>query len=458
MRRAVLLATMLVLAGCSAPAGSPAEPATEAPADTAEAPPDGAETTTVGGASTTTSSDGGETNADPTTAEERDDQLVTVDGPDPDANESDLFRQTRALLGTDTEPPSVVVTGSPDVEFPEQGLETFRLLFLPRVDADAPRRPTRNRDWPTASPAFYYQQTHTVYIDSRKVNTVRVDIQEVLVEEFAHAVQFRNETFASYYDRRVDGLRFRPNQTTDDRLTTIAVREGVGDVYVTDRVQQESLGREPRESISRVVVSRYLRGGIGYRLAFGPYRFGYEYANRTLDGAAETFGVYGDPPRTGEQVLHPTDEAPTNLTVSVVGDDLEPTRTDTYGELFLRPVLSGGLNESAAERAADGWGYDRLVNLTYDRDGERTSGFVWVLDWDDAEEADEFERLFRAYLNDRGRTTDEGRWRFENRVWDLRRIDGDTVGIVIGPSAFADDVTVAESENGSVTVNASEPA
>lgn len=435
MRRPLLLAILLVLAGCSAPvaSGPAATPTPETPTNagtTAESPTD--ETTTAPSAS--------------------DDALVTVEGPDPDANETDLFLRTRRLLEADTEPPRVVVTRSPDVDFPQSTTDlTFRALFVLGVDPDAPRR-GGGGSFPTASPAFYYPQTHTVYVNPLYVDNPAVDIEEILVEEFAHAVQFRNETFSAYYDRRVDGNRFRANLTTDARLATIAVREGVGDVFVTARVQSESLGVPAEDTIAGVVDTRYSRSGVGYRLGFGPYLFGYEYATRTVDSAVGTFSVYADPPVTGEQVLHDTDESPTSLSVTVEGD-LQRAGADTYGELFLRPALSGGLNRSAAARAADGWGNDRLLNVTYDTGAGRDSGFVWVLDWDDAGEAEEFSRLFAAYVDERGRPADDGRVALEGREWDLRQLDDDTVAVVIGPASFHEAVTVEAGGEGNVTVS-----
>jgi len=437
MRRALLLATLLVLAGCSAPVASGPDPTA-----TPETPSD-AETTTEPPADGTTT--------DPATAE--DGALVSVEGPDPDANETDLFLRTRRLLEADTEPPGVVVTRSPDVEFPQSTADvTFRALFVPGVDPDAPQLGRDDGDFPTASPAFYYPGTHTIYLNPAIVDNPAVDIEEVLLEEFAHAVQFRNETFRTYYDARVEGSRFRGNLTTDDRLATIAVREGVGDVFVTARVQSESLGLAGDETIGAVVDTRYRRNGVGYRLGFGPYLFGYEYADRRLDRAVDTFSVYADPPESGEQVLHDTDEAPSPLSVAVEGD-LERARTDTYGELFLRPALTGGLNRSAAARAADGWGNDRLLNVTYDAPSGRDSGFVWVLDWDDADEAAEFSRLFAEYVVERGRPAADGRYTFEGREWDLREVDDTTVAVVVGPTSLHEAVTVETGMGGNLTVS-----
>lgn len=443
MRRALVLSVLLVLAGCSAPLGGDSASPTTETGDGAT--PSG---TTTDPATTTTAGTPGD-GADGSDAE----PLVTVEGADLDANATDLFLRTRDLLNADTEAPRVVVTRSPDVPFPDREVRTFRALFLPSLDPDAPRRPGADTDWPGAAPAFYYQTTHTVYVNPRFVDNPAVEIEEILIEEFAHAVQFRNETFSAYYDARVDGIRFRSTLTTDDRLTTIAVREGVGDVYVTSRVQVESFDFPADRTIARFLATQYARAGVAYRLAYGPYLFGHEYANRTVDSAVGTFAVYADPPTTGEQVLHDTDEPPTNLTVDVRGD-LTRARSDTYGELFLRPALSAGLDRDEAARAADGWGDDVLLNLTYDGETGPESGFVWVLDWDDPEEATEFARLFDSYLEERGRAADDGRYALENREWELRVVDEDTVAVVIGQPSFHAAVTVEDAGNETVAVDA----
>jgi len=63
--------------------------------------------------------------------------------------------------------------------------------------------------------------------------------------------------------------------------------------------------------------------------------------------------------------------------------------------------------QERADRAAAGWGDDRLS--VYRASGQQSASYAWTFAWDDAAEAAEFERALRAYLDARGERR-EGRW------------------------------------------------
>jgi hypothetical protein len=464
--RTLLLAACLVLAGCgglaggdaTAPAqtGGPASATTALPSD--DTPPTSDEPSSTDGPPTSDappSTDAG--TADPTTTTptpDRDEVVVAVTGsPDPPVNESALFLDVRDLLDQDTTPPGVVVTDDPPLSVDRTSRVTdFRYYLLPGPND----RPTAGDggDWPVPSLAFYDARNHTVYVHPDAASADAEAVRTLLVEEFAHAVQFRNGTFQAYYDGMVDGrFAFDDDLTVDERYATTAIREGVGDVYVTVAYQRDVLDTPRNARLHEVIATNYLYGSVGYRLTFGPYLAGYRYANATVDDPDDTFALYRDAPETSEQVIHRTDDQPVPLAVAVDDPDLTTTRTRTYGELFLRSVLTGGLTNDDAHAAAAGWGNDRLLELDHATDDGTTTGYVWTLRFDDAANASTFESAIQNYLDARATAVDGDTYTIEDQAWRATRVDDRTVALVVGPEAFTDAVTVtSENATGTVTV------
>ncbi|ELZ29171.1 hypothetical protein C475_03104 [Halosimplex carlsbadense 2-9-1] len=129
--------------------------------------------------------------------------------------------------------------------------------------------------------------------------------------------------------------------------------------------------------------------------------YGADYVDSQTDSASEISSIYeGGVPETTEQLLHDTDEGPTDLSVTADVsnwwiDERMPRLESTLGELGTRAVLRSQLSASEATAAADGWGNDTGMAFTSARN--ESAGAVWVHSWDSASEADEFVNASQAY-------------------------------------------------------------
>lgn len=442
MRRAVLAvccALLLVLAGCSVgfqgPADDPGREPAVTPTDAAPATPTA--TATPQDSQTATERDGGLLNGDGT-------EGIAVRGGRLPVDATLVYDRTRTLLATGAPRPDAVqlLDTTTNTTRPP---EFQRLLGLERnvseVEAVAfvigPRTVYFNRN-ATDRPAF---------------------TEHVLAHEFTHTIQFRRGHIGRVQAATASG--------PDGRFTSTAVIEGAA-TYTQDRYWQTRIANRtaPGERPSVAVTADY-RGSTGAaRYAFAPYRFGYRYANRTLDSPAGLPALYRDPPRTSEQVLHPGVEAePVPLRVGLRNED-EGVWRETFapprgrvGEAFLRAMLATELDDERAARAAAGWGNDTRIAFN-NESGAR--GYAWVLRFDDATNASQFDGAVEDYLRGRtgedpladdrtGRqwtTTVDGR----SVSYRLRRTDQRTAVLLLGTPTFvdADTTTVRETDAGVV--------
>jgi len=152
--------------------------------------------------------------------------------------------------------------------------------------------------------------------------------------------------------------------------------------------------------------------------------------------------VWEHPPASSEQILHPEKydghEAPDDVAARLPklpgrGAPDELVYSDTLGELGVRVFLQRAVGDYKAERAAAGWGGDRVRLLrapgasAQDVTGEYA---VWVTTWDGASDAQDFvEQALQALAavagaplgevtpRRRGRPAphDAGRWRVVDR-------------------------------------------
>lgn len=106
--------------------------------------------------------------------------------------------------------------------------------------------------------------------------------------------------------------------------------------------------------------------------------------------------AHRSPPKSTEQVLHPEryldGDVPRSVTMPNIpglkNAGYKLAEEDTLGELEIRIYFAQGVSEKAAERAADGWSWDRL-RLYRKENGEKA--VIWFTTWDDENEAKEAE-------------------------------------------------------------------
>lgn len=413
-----LLVVLVVLAGCGGLTGTPTD---TAPSPTA--PPTPSPTPTASPTPT----------PPPTPTEvEVDAPTLNVTGGDPPVDPGRVFAITQRVLGTNlTTYPDIVIQRPEEVPFfAERAPVFYRLLGL-------------TFDRAGVETAAYVRGPETVYVNERILNRT-VLVEYTLVHEYTHVVQHRTGVYR--------GLRRVVGAATDGEAVRTAVVEGAA-IYTADTYWQRHLQRNVRPADDIAQAYRNATGGTWYVVA--QYHLGYRYVDAEIDSPADLPEVYDDPPRTSEEVVHrlpPGSEPPANLPVNVSGETREwfevPSRT-RMGELFVRAVLRTELSETAAARGADGWGNDALATFS-DESGVKR-GYVWVLRWDDAANATEFEDAFRAYLD--ARATREGDlWHNDSTAYRLERIGDRTAVVYIGKPDFVTNATATVTDGGTVEV------
>jgi hypothetical protein len=374
----------------------------------------------------------------PWDGEQRDD--VVVEGDTLPVDEDEIFEWVQTEMGADVEPPTIVVTSEPKRTYtrPFGGKSaSFHRILL--VENETVQSTSKT---PTA---YYLAEPHTIYLHPSLVsdeanNSSRRALAVLLVEEYVHAIQFRNGTFEW---NRPDG-----DASTDRRSAWQAVKEG-GDVYVASQYADEHF--PSRQNLSVGVRERYRNVTAVDRYFIAPYYFGDRYLRVRTNAPSAVWDTYSDPPETTEQLLHPrdrADESRTNLEVRTnVNGHITEILADRQGELFVRLVLSQCLSRDRAAQAAAGWGNDRLYPLW--SDGARN--YAWVLKWDDRAEATEFEDAFRRYLDCRASSDGGEGWRDGDTNFEVRRVTERTVVAFVGKPSFMANVTATE-RNDTVTI------
>jgi len=270
-------------------------------------------------------------------------------------------------------------------------------------------------------------------------DATRVDQTKVLVHEYVHVVQIRGDLLPW------DLADLQGNVPTDEAQTKLALTEGAA-VWVTDRYVERHMG--PNVTLQSTEMARaYESARVGGRFFVARYHFGAQGVDHRVDDPSQLRDLYRGPlPETTEQLIHgyaPSEEPMDRVAVDATGgggwtvDD--PDDEDRLGELFVRVALSKELSLDAAAAAADGWGYDRL--LEFERDD--ASAFAWVTRWDDAANATAFESAFRTYADRRQTGPDQ--------AFRTARVDDETVVVYSGPPTVVAEAT-ATVENGTVHV------
>jgi hypothetical protein len=384
----VLVAVLLVLAGCGGQSGvtTPDTPQTTTAEPTTEAP-----------ATTTASSESVE-------RVEVTERGATLG----DVNATKVWLRVGELVrpALPESPPPVVV---------REGGETVQ------VEPTAFRQSLGATNYTSSTrPSGRYLPNGTVVI-YRDAETTDREVESTLAHEFAHVVQFN----------RLGGF---PNSET---LAVQTVLEGAAELVEWQYADRYGA------SNGRLMYSEYFsRFRPVSKIGSAPYYFGAQWVRNHSDGAPLA-GVFHDRPTTAEQVLHglaPGSEPPRNLTVAGESGEygiFAPSSPTRKGEARLRFLLEYGLTPERAARAAAGWGNDRLLEFQ----STAGDGWAWVVRWDAASEAREFEHLFADY---RANVSEPVR---------LATVGDETTVLFSGRGAFVGNAT-ASGTAGNVTVAA----
>jgi hypothetical protein len=240
---------------------------------------------------------------------------------------------------------------------------------------------------------LYDDDTKSMYVVSKDGGIGPVE-EITYAHEFTHALQDQAFTL-----RKVVG---EDTDQSDRTMARAAVVEGDATLLMSLWAQRfmsaEDLGAvagsvDPASEAILARMPAILKDPLlfpytnGLQLALGAF---------TTNGYAGVDGLFGNPPDSTEQVLHPEKFAAREAPVAVafpddlaarLGDGWKVSLQDTLGEMLLEIVLRDG-GATATNDAAAGWGGDRVA-LVEGPDGAKAV----VLDtaWDTPADAAEFE-------------------------------------------------------------------
>jgi hypothetical protein len=261
-----------------------------------------------------------------------------------------------------------------------------------------------------------------------------VDTELTVAHEFAHVVQFRNDWQRSVWD--VDP-EVRGGTNYDDRFTYYLVLEGAA-TFVERQYVAEFLPELDRRMAP--TLAEYENASAHERLNIARYALGAEYVAERVDSPADLERVHRHPPDSTEQVLHNSTDPIETVTVTTTEmHNWTEQHRDRQGELFLRIALRTELNKSAAVDAAHGWGEDRRITFRKQND----TATAWVLHWDDAANATEFETAFDRFLDAKA-TRNGSVWQQEsgNATYRVVETNDETTVVFLGNETFVRSATV----------------
>jgi hypothetical protein len=337
---------------------------------------------------------------------------VSVEGATLPYDANEVWERVAGLLETDASGPGTVVVQNISAERTPERSRFQRLLGV----AAAPQYRIAGLTRPPGNQVLL----------SAAARNASTGLEVTLAHEYVHVAQLR--------ERALERVWSAVGGTRDGRTTYQSVIEGAA-VYVAQRYADRYV-TETRPSIE----ARYENTTGLERFATAPYYYGLRYVADRFDDPSRLGQLYENPPRTTEELLHglaPGSEPVAAL--SVDPDTDRQTRVEPrLGELYVRTVLNTALNESTAAEAAAGWGNDRLVRF-----GRTASAdYAWVLRWDNASDATEFQRAAGAYVDARSGL---------NASIRVRKPGPETTVLFAGDASFTRNATATVS-NGSVTV------
>lgn len=222
----------------------------------------------------------------------------------------------------------------------------------------------------------------------------------IVAHEIAHALQDRK-----FGLEKLLGLTGTRTLDSDAQLALQALAEGDATIVMMELLDPNggfAGGRSlagtlrridgeppPAASDRRTEVPRYLRETMMF-----PYLDGVQFVARVRSRRpwSAVDALWHRPPESTEQILHPEKYEchEPSLRIQAAPLVLAPGQrelgADTMGELQLRVWLSGASSRSVAERAAAGWGGDRVV--AHDIGGSTV--LAWLTAWDSEADAADF--------------------------------------------------------------------
>ena len=228
----------------------------------------------------------------------------------------------------------------------------------------------------------------------------------IAVHELTHALQDQHFNLESFVNPNSDN--------SDALLARSALVEGDASAVMFDEMRRQ-LGQKPlreEENIQSLLLQNVLgvsligaAGGAPLTLKLTlvfPYTSGVRFVHQLLrrGGYAEITRVFGSPPRSTEEILHPQKffadrpdfAIPSEKELVEAAGGGMAAYHDTIGEFLIGALLGMGLDDKQrAAVAAAGWGGD-LVTVIRSGNGQIVA---WRSDWDSERDAEEFQLAFR---------------------------------------------------------------
>jgi hypothetical protein len=284
-----------------------------------------------------------------------------------------------------------------------------------------------------------------------------LDKQVLLVDKFKDDSLLTHEFVHALQDQHFDLMKLlvvRPFNF-DRTEALFAVIEGdamnvqrraeEGDAYA-----RKSLDEITRQENDRFGGYREEMNALFPRLLTETFIFRYRDGARFVESVRRKGGeravdeLFTRPPASSEQILHPEkyaqNESPREIQLDEAAFNMSGWRSvasTPLGEIGVRGLLSEGISERDALRAAAGWGGDRAY--LFEREGG-TPLFVWKTEWDKPVDADEFFTAYNALQRRRGAQAGEVpgsganaqmSWRKDGRVT-LVQHDGNSIIVIRG--------------------------
>jgi hypothetical protein len=286
--------------------------------------------------------------------------------------------------------------------------------------------------------AFYDRWTHAVHIrESSLDDQSENEVVGVVAHEIAHSLQQQHLPFPDLADIRERDSRLSHNAVLegDAMLVMIAHLAQRNRIPVTRALAKAAVAVADRE------FERYAKASGANKALMGappllreqlvfPYMAGLTFigAIYRAGGFALVNKVFGQPPSTTEQVLHPekylAGEDAVAVTPPSAPDAYETVATGKVGELQIRVAFGQCMPQARAGAAAAGWGGDAYLIAR----SEDAGVLLWSTVWDDKKEAVEFEAALSTWAECTRR-------RAGSRVFpadDTIRRDGTKVALVRG--------------------------
>lgn len=369
---AIVLATLLALAGCSAPSSPTAvQSADRVPSagltGTSSSTPSTAPapiTTAVDGDGQSQQTTSVGTRTPPRGRDVGESAAVPVRGSLP-VDATTVYRRVERLMNVSDEPPTVVFEDDEGRTGPSLNVRpSHRALGFT----------SETGSWRTCG-AFASALSYDDRIRISTTNLSASAVELVLVHEYVHTLQQEVPGFTNA-SRRAD-------------LTHGALSEGSA-VYVADAYARQYDLRWSGERPLEIRRCLYERSANRLRMLAGEYYFGARYFDERLSSPRNLSTVFASPPQTQEQLVHvetPESEPAAPLSVTVRDSaNWSERRRESGGEITLRTWLSIGLPDSRVDTVATGWANATLVPF----DADDGTSVAWILRWDSPTDAEEF--------------------------------------------------------------------